>query len=203
VTPISQFFRTEKTGDLCWTLGLLGENCERVMTPVLLELMQQPLYLKKENVWLITHGMNVKTIQDVNELFAKAATNGSHKLILETPCAFKSQGQYINLPTPHLLIQNLVRRWNGCITECPIEDDDGEGEASITRGIKFADFSLRAKPYKLKGYPIPGCVGTLTIENHLRGFHKELVDALLLFAEYSGVGIKTSLGMGGIRHQIL
>ena len=54
--------------------------------------------------------------------------------------------------------------------------------------------------YVLKGSPIPGFVGELTLENRLEGFHRELADALLCFAPFSGVGIKTTLGMGGVEH---
>jgi CRISPR/Cas system endoribonuclease Cas6 (RAMP superfamily) len=32
----------------------------------------------------------------------------------------------------------------------------------------------------------------------LSGFHKQLANALLAFGTYSGVGIKTTLGMGGL-----
>ena len=40
----------------------------------------------------------------------------------------------------------------------------------------------------------------MTLDNRLSGFHRELVGALLTFAGYAGVGIKTSLGMGGVTH---
>ena len=43
-----------------------------------------------------------------------------------TPTAFKSRGQYLNLPTTRLVLQSLIRKWNGSVTECPIEDEDGE-----------------------------------------------------------------------------
>lgn len=43
-------------------------------------------------------------------------------------------------------------------------------------------------------------VGDLTLENRLGGFHRELAEALLSFADFAGVGIKTTLGMGGVEH---
>ena len=55
--------------------------------------------------------------------------------------------------------------------------------------------------YYLKGSSIPGFVGELTLENRLEGFQRQLADALLLFADHAGVGIKTTLGMGGVEHQ--
>lgn len=58
--------------------------------------------------------------------------------------------------------------------------------------------SLNSHGYRLKGHFIPGLCGELTIENRAEGFHRQLLNALLLFSEFSGIGIKTSLGMGGI-----
>ena len=52
----------------------------------------------------------------------------------------------------------------------------------------------------MKGNCIYGFGGHLNIKNNMTGFHKELADALLLFSQYSGIGIKTALGMGGVEH---
>ena len=43
-------------------------------------------------------------------------------------------------------------------------------------------------------------MGELTLANRLDGFQRQLADALLLFADDAGVGIKTTLGMGGVEH---
>ena len=52
-------------------------------------------------------------------------------LRFQTPTAFKSRGQYVNLPTTRLLMQSLVQKWNGSFLDCPIEDEDGLGVASV------------------------------------------------------------------------
>ena len=39
--------------------------------------------------------------------------------------------------------------------------------------------------------------GSLTVCNRLSGIHAAVSDLLLQFAAFSGVGIKTTLGMGG------
>ena len=91
-----------------------------------------------------------------------------------------------------------MKKWNGCLPECPIEDEDGEGLETMACGLRCRRFQLRNQMYYLKGNSIPGFVGELTIENRLNGFHRQLADALLLFSAYSGVGVKTTLGMGGV-----
>ena len=144
-----------------------------------------------------------ESVRDVDDLFALSARqDGFHVLRFQTPTAFKSQGQYLNLPTSRLIVQSLLQKWNGCFPDCPIEDEDGQGMETIAAGLRCRRFRLRDQMYYLKGNSIPGFVGEMTLENRLSGFHRELADALLLFSGYSGVGIKTALGMGGVMHQM-
>lgn len=196
VAPVSQFFVPQ--GDSWrWTVTLLGEDCAGVLAPCLEA--REAYYLDKERVSLRVTGLERHTVADVDALFALAqGRGGSHTLRFRTPTAFKSQKRYVSLPSPWLLMQNLVNRWNGCITHCPIDDEDGQGLRALADGLRFSRFRLESRVYHLKGSGVPGFTGDLTVENGLRGFHRQLADALLIFAAYSGVGIKTTLGMGGV-----
>ena len=198
VTPLSQFLAVEKN-DLIWTVNLLGKESEQSLSFLLDR--QEHLYLQKDRVDLRVTARQRETVRDVDELFFRAARQSScHLLQFRTATAFKSRGQYLNLPSSRLIIQGLIKKWNGCFPECPIEDEDGQGMDAIAAGLRCKRFKLSDRIYYLKGNSIPGFVGELVLENRLTGFHKELADALLLFSGYSGIGIKTALGMGGVRH---
>lgn len=198
VTPVSQFFTSDEQ-KLRWTVNLLGSQSEEALSGLLAQAQQ--FRLEKDGLTLEVAERRVETIRDVDELFRRAALyNGNHSLRFHTATAFKSQGQYLNLPTSRLIVQSLIKKWNGCITDCPIEDVDGQGMEALAAGLRCERFSLRDWTYYLKGRPIPGFVGELRLDNRLEGFHRQLADALLLFADFSGVGIKTALGMGGVEH---
>ena len=200
VTPLSQFV-TVGRNEVRWTISLLGEESERSLSPLLAQ--QRAIRLEKERLLLSVTDRRIECIRDVDELFARAANaDGLHLLFFQTPTAFKSQGQYLNLPTTRLIVQSLIRKWNGCFPECAIEDEDGQGMEALAAGLRCRRFQLRNGSYHLKGSAIPGFVGELALENRLTGFHRELANALLLFSAYSGVGIKTALGMGGVRHSL-
>lgn len=200
VTPLSQFLTVGKESAV-WTVNLLGERSEESLSRLLGQ--QESIWLKKDRVRLRVTDCRTENIQDVDDLFALSAwQDGFHVLRFQTPTAFKSQGQYLNLPTSRLIIQSLIQKWNGCFPDCPIEDEDGQGVDAIAAGLRCRRFRLRDQMYYLKGSSIPGFVGEMTVENRLSGFHRELADALLLFSGYSGVGIKTALGMGGVLHQM-
>ena len=195
VTPVSQFLMGGQRP--VWTVSLLGEACETELAPLLAGLKE--LSLEREGLQLNVVDRVCDRVEDVENLFRMAKdSSGCRRLHIHTPAAFKSRGQYQTLPTPELLVGNLVRRWNGCITECPIEDTDGEGVAALAAGLRWREFSLHSGVYRLKGNPVPGFTGVLEVERKLSGFHSQLADALLLFSAYSGIGIKTALGMGGV-----
>ncbi len=200
-SPVSQYLCVRED-TLYWTVNLLGEAAEALAGPALEQC--QPFQLRKNGVVLTPELERREQIADVEELFRQgAARSRLHRLEFRTAAAFKSQGQYRSLPTPRLVLQSLMKKWNGCFPDCPIVDEDGEGMDAMAGKLNFHAFSLWNAAYVLKGQSIPGFRGTLTVENKLSGFHRELADALLFFSGFAGVGIKTALGMGGVRHQNL
>ncbi len=114
-----------------------------------------------------------------------------------------SREHYRDLPTTRLIVQSLIRKWNGCFPEYHIDDTDGQGMDALAVGLLCQRFRLCNQTFYLKGNAIPGFVGTTILENHLHGFHRLLADTLLYFSGYAGVGIKTALGMGGVKYQTL
>lgn len=196
VTPVSQFLVSQKES-LCWTVNLLGEVSEDALGPILER--ADGFHLRKDGVYLRAARRQVQRIADVDELLTQSmAHGGTYRLCFRTVTAFKSQGQYLNLPTRRLIVQSLIKKWNGCFPDCPIEDTDGEGMEALAAGLRCKRFRLYDRMYYLKGSSIPGFVGEMVLENRLPGFHRQLAGALLLFSAYAGIGIKTTLGMGGV-----
>ena len=196
VTPVSQFLVPGGDG-LLWTVNLLGEESEAALVPVLAS--AEAFHLEKDRADLAVASRTAETVADVEDLLLRGAHHGElFRLGFRTAAAFKSRGQYLNLPTARLILQSLVKKWNGCFPDCPIEDEDGEGLEALAAGLRCREFRLQNRMYYLKGSSIPGFVGDLTLENRLDGFQRDLTGALLLFAGYAGVGIKTALGMGGV-----
>jgi len=196
-TPVSQFLVPGPEGTLLWTLNLLGRESEAALSPILET--QEHYLLTRRGTLLRVLRREHQGLGGAEELLARASgCSGAHRLRFCTSTAFKSRGQYQNLPTPRLVIQSLLRKWNACLTDCPIEDEDGQGMEALAAGLTVSGFHLESRSYRLKGTVIPGFTGELTLDNRLTGFQRQLTDALLLFSGYSGIGIKTALGMGGV-----
>ena len=197
ISPVSQYL-DRRGGKRIWSVALLGAEAEAALGPPLEE--GEPFYLEKEGILLRPAKVEQARIASPEELFLRAGGAGRHILCFRTPAAFKSRGHYQILPTSRLILQNLIQKWNGCFPGCPIEDEDGQGMEAMAAGLVCSRFQLHDQVYFLKGSAVPGFVGTMTLDNRLSGFHRELAGALLTFAGFAGVGIKTSLGMGGVTH---
>jgi CRISPR-associated endoribonuclease Cas6 len=112
-----------------------------------------------------------------------------------SPCSFKTAGEYAVLPSKELILQSCINKFNLLSRSFKLMDEGAIH--NILEHCRIVRFNLKSSTYTLKNIKIPSFVGTMTIsargpEALLRLFH--LITA---FGAYSGIGIKTALGMGG------
>ena len=98
-------------------------------------------------------------------------------------------------PQEKLIIQSLVNRWNSFCSDYSLDDEDAL--RMLESGVSISDYSLKTVRYKLKNVYIPAFAGRVTLSSHLPAPLLELWNSILLWTPYSGLGIKTALGMGG------
>lgn len=190
VTPVSQYVR----GDL-WQVSLFGAESIETLSPILEGLDE--VFLRRDRTRVTLEQAGFRRIDSVDDLLEHPVWDWG-SLSFRTPTAFKSAGVYQLLPTQRLVLQSLILKWNGCFGDvCPIEDDGGGLEA-LAEGLCYRSLRLDSTEFAMKHTRIPGVLGQIAFENRLSGFHKQLANALLAFGTYSGVGIKTTLGMGGL-----
>ena len=204
-TPVSQFLHCEKKGkgqSLCWYVSLLGEKCQWEISHILE--YRREYFLKKENVTLRVLDWKAEGVEDTDELFRLTEDMPrTHRIKVLTPAAFKVKGKYQPFPDIRLILQSLFRQWNAYVPQCPIEDADGEGLEAMANRLVCTEFAVFSRRYAMKQIGVTGFVGDLTLENRAQGFHRQLIDALLYFGSYTGIGIKTALGMGGMTEKAL
>lgn len=121
------------------------------------------------------------------------------KVEFVTPTAFKRAGAYVFMPDVRSVFQNLLMRYY------QVYEGSNEVEEET---LQYLDQHIRILSYRLQSHyfehvscraRIPGFLGTVTLgldgPQQVRG----LAHMLVRFGEFSGVGIKTSMGMGGTR----
>jgi len=115
-----------------------------------------------------------------------------------TPTAFKSQGAYVIMPTVRLMLQNLLMHF-GQVYNDDKESLSGMAE-DVDQRVKVLSYNLRSNYFEhvASGKKrVPAFVGSMTLGLRDAGDAGPLVSTLLKFGEYAGMGVKTSMGMGG------
>lgn len=193
-SAISQHILFDKSADCyVWTLNLLSDEISSLLRPVLENLKEA--YIENQAFPVLA-----RSVQEVSPLDlirqGQCCTTRRTTVIFSALTAFKQQGRYVIFPQERLILQSLVMRWNEVFPEYPVDDEDAFN--AILSGIHIVDYRLKTSRFFLKGVRIPGFSGSCDIEARLPLPLLELWNTLLLFSNYTGLGIKTSLGMGGV-----
>jgi CRISPR-associated endoribonuclease Cas6 len=181
---------------LAWTVSALSPEAHDGII--------QPLS-KAESIHIRKLGLELKVLDGQQALLSRADLTAMihkcsarrHKLQIMTPASFKRSGAYQILPDLHLLLQNLLMHYSQVYEGS--KEADQETVGYLAEHVKIVQYSLSSRSFKLADASIPAFMGNLTLDVGGPAPMAGLVAMLLRFATYSGIGIKTAMGMGGIR----
>jgi len=115
-----------------------------------------------------------------------------------SPTSFRQQGVQEVFPLPNLVFGSLLRKWNSFSPVIlPVE--------LAYSSVFVKKFNLRTELVDFGNYKIIGCVGTCTyqMDKRLMDYQVNIFTTLASFAGISGVGYKTSMGLGDVRYIIV
>ena len=192
--PYTQYIRQEKDG-FYWVISTLDDECEKyILEPVN---NAEEIYIEHNDL-LIGLGERIVSGISADDLFLSYGMNdGSRKttLVFLTPTAFKSSGQYVNMPSVPLIFQSLIRKYDSFSGNTILSD---EFVQEIAGRVLISSYDLRSTVFPLEGITIPSFTGRITFYVKGGGALPGMIRMLCEFARYSGVGIKTSMGMGAV-----
>ena len=192
--PIAHsLYYSQEKNSLIWTVNLLNDAVRQAVSPVLESAKEIPLH----ELTLPVSEVRILSAVSAEELIraGRSCSESRAKLIFLSPCAFKQAGRYAIFPQENLLLQSLIAHWNAAFPEYALSDPDAL--QALQQGLHIVDYNLHTTRYLLKETRIPAFQGNVTIEARLAPPLLELWNALLSFAPYGGIGIKTTLDMGG------
>ena len=171
--------------DTQWVVHLLTDDLEDKVFMTLLKIKEVSLNdLPKLSVEKV----------EIQEL---GADQTYFSIIFETPTGFKSQGSYVIFPSMRLIFQSLMQKYGRLVENQPeIEEDTLD---YLSEHSSITNYRLETSYFRVHGQRIPAFRGRLTFKVQGAQTLKAYVRMLLTFGEYSGLGMKTSLGMGGIK----
>jgi CRISPR-associated endoribonuclease Cas6 len=132
------------------------------------------------------------------ENYLRDAKSRYVRLAFVTPTAFRSAGRYVNMPSAPLILGSLVRKYDAFSESTEVGSE--ELFMQLSRDTEITAYALRSCAFSLEGVKIPAFRGSVTVRVSGSQTFVNFVNMLAEFAEFSGCGIKTALGMGGVIH---
>jgi CRISPR-associated endoribonuclease Cas6 len=128
------------------------------------------------------------------------------KLELASPTVFsrrsvEGMGKFMDpIPTPAMLFGSVAAVWN---EHMPTPLDKGAIRAYAEETVVVGLYNLRSKMFRYWGQPQIGATGTITylLKDKKNRDMIRTLNTLADFAFYSGVGYKTTMGMGQVRRE--
>lgn len=181
-----------------WTVKTMNKTAfDKIILPLMSSEVSL-LEIKKKNIKVQIKKKELLT-QEKKELLNRFYENESgHFLNLEflTPTSFKHDGEYVIMPDLRLIYQSLMNKYSASCTDMEMFDEEVLEE--MIQNSKIVNYRLNSTYFYLEGVKIPSFRGKLSIKIRsatLARYARFLAE----FGEYSGVGIKTSIGMGALK----
>ena len=114
-----------------------------------------------------------------------------------TPTSFKSNGRYMIFPDLRLMYKSLMKKYSASSTDMDMYDEDTLEQ--LIESSEITRYRLQSTVFPLEGVVIPSYKGSLSIRLHGNDTISRYARLLFSFGEYSGIGIKSSIGMGALK----
>lgn len=199
--PYSQYlyFDKERAG-VYWRLTSLNKQADDELLGAAFSL-PATVYLKKKQmeVQLVSKEYLPETSYAAiaEKCFAQPLAGKYLSCNFLTSCSFKSEGQYVIFPQPQFLLGSLIKRWNSFADK---ERLDALGLAQdLAQETFVADYKLSLRSFSVDSARIPAFRGLYVLGMKNNVMCNRIIAMLGEYANYSGIGIKTALGMGAVK----
>lgn len=194
--PLAQYlYRERESGQCIWAVSCMDTASHEILAPVLRNLQEIPLRAGLLRMNLL-ETFSVQSMESLMEMAQKQPETSFLHLSFRSPTSFKHDGAYAIFPETSFLVQSLAEKWTGVFPDYPLHDP--EALSALHQGLKMTDYRLQSCRFSLKNTQIPGFIGDITLKVSLPAPMRELWKCLVCFSRFSGVGMKTTLGMGGV-----
>ena len=130
------------------------------------------------------------------ELLSQAQNDKTITLKFSSPTSFRSGGEQSLFPRPELVFSSLLKKWNG-FSEIKLTPEI----VKEFEKIRVNRYTLKTELVNFSKNKIIGFMGKITYElpETFNKKFRKIINTLADFSLYSGVGYKTTMGMGQTR----
>lgn len=196
--PYSQYYKREGK-DWFWYVQTLNDEAYReIMLPLLTESFQE-FYIEHDNQKICIEEKTIQTIslRQLMDEFYEGTPKKFFQLEFITPTAFKINGKYSFFPDVYHIYASCMKKLDAISEESGMFSK--ETLEQISEVSEIVGYNLRSVHFEMEGVRIPAFIGKITIAVKGNQTMCNFVNLLLRFGEFSGIGIKTAMGMGAVR----
>lgn len=155
------------------------------------------LYLKHYQTLIVINNFSIEkiNIQTLLDKFLHDENlNRYIRLNVKTPTSFKTNGNYMIFPDIKKMFRSIMIQFDTFFTEYKLYDK--ETLDFLVENVKIIDYKMKSVRFHLEKVKIPSFTGEIVLKVNGPLPFLQLVHFLVAYGEFSGTGIKTSLGMG-------
>ena len=191
----SCIFKDTKEDKFFWRVTTFSQKAYDMLMSYFSKGIPEKIYLKNKDLEINVKSFSIQK-KSYEDLFLEATERKRIKLM--SPTSFKSDGITHIFPNISTLISGVIAKINQHSETAELEDKKIVNE--LLEKVYIKDYNLRTKIFHLESIKIKGFIGTMDLA--IKGEDRTLINILnflILMSEYTGLGIKTSLGMGGVK----
>lgn len=137
--------------------------------------------------------------KDSNEL-VRQFYNGEYSKYIEiqvlTPMSFRQKGRYNFFPDIRLIYQSIMNKFDKIADNQMFDDEILE---YLIEHTFISNYNIKSMNFYIEGIKIPGWTGKITLKLNGPQTMINFGNVLFEFSEFSGIGIKSSIGMGAVK----
>ncbi len=195
--PYTQYLYREKEV-FYWVVNCLNkEACHLIIEQCLNHCDQIEIKKHDLHVQLLDKELKIITYEELSQLFYQEDSNRYFHLQFLTPTAFKQLGSYVFFPDIRLIYRSLMTKYDAAVQAETMFDEDTLEQ--LADSSEITAYRLKSVNFHLEGVRINSFVGELTIRIHGPQTMVNFANMLFEFGYFSGVGIKTGIGMGAMQ----
>ena len=181
-----------------WVVTALNEDtAKRMLNEVLMPLEEFTIEKHQLTLQIIEKSYQEVTDQELAHAFYQEQASKYITIQFVTPTAFKSNGRYVNYPDIRMMFYNIMKSYDAVRQDEKMYDDDTL-EQLVEKAV-LSRYDLHSTVFSLEGVRIPAFMGRITLKMTGTQTMTNFAKMLFSYSSYSGIGIKTALGMGAIK----
>lgn len=183
--------------NIIWTINTLNDEAKKEISDVIRSCQTIKLQYRDAELTVIKIEETSISYEYLTKQYFFGECDRIIKVRFNTPTSFKHDGVYALFPDVGMLFQSLMRKYDASADNATEMMSD-EVLKSLIDNSMIVGYKLKSTRYNVSNIAIPSFMGDITIKINGPQQMINLVWMLMKFGEYSGVGIKTAMGMGSI-----